>query len=72
MHEIKVVSASAEEASYGVTELWAGGRLIGYTLYEDGDLMLRIEPSSDGSPVVVGVQGLADALAEADRLLALH
>jgi hypothetical protein len=72
MHEIRVVSVSAEEASYGVAELWGEDRLIGYTLYEDDDLMLRIEPPHDGGPVVVGVQGLSDALAEVDRLLALH
>ena len=70
MHEIKVISVSPEEASYGVAELWAGGRLIGYTLYEDDDLCLRIEPPRDGSPAVVSVQALADALAEVDRLLA--
>ena len=72
MHEIRVESVSAEEASYGVAELWTGNTLIGYTLYEDGDLMLRIEPSGDGHPLAVGVQSLTDALAEVDRLLALH
>jgi hypothetical protein len=72
MHEIRVESVSAEEASYGVTELWAGNVMVGYTLYEDGDLMLRLEPSRDGRPMAVGVQSLTDALAEVDRLLALH
>lgn len=72
MHTIRVESLSPEEADHGVTELWADGVLIAYTIYDDGDLMLRIEPRHDGSPVVVGVRGLADALAEVDRLLALH
>ncbi len=72
MHTIRVESLSPEEADHGVTELWADGVLIAYTIYDDGDLMLRIEPSHDGGPVVVGVRGLADALAEVDRLLALH
>lgn len=72
VHEMKVISVSPEEASYGVAELWAGGRLVAYTLYEEEDLVLRIEPPKDGGPVVVGVQGLTDALAEVDRLLALH
>jgi len=72
MHEIKVESVSAEEASYGVTELWVDGALIAYTLYEDGDLMLRIEPSHDGGPVVIGVRGLTDALTEVSRMLAGH
>ena len=70
MHEIRVSIVSAEEASEGVAELWAGGELIAYTHYEDGDLMLRIEPRRDGGPVVVGAHSLAAALAEADRLLA--
>jgi hypothetical protein len=70
MHEIQVNVVSAEEASFGVAELWSGDRMIGFTLIEDGDLALRIEPCPD--PVVVGAHALARALAEADRLLALH
>jgi hypothetical protein len=72
MHEIRVESVSAEEASYGVVELWAGDVQIGYTLYEDGDLMLRIEPSRDGRPLAIGVRSLTTALAEVDRVLAHH
>jgi hypothetical protein len=72
MHEIDVETVSPEEASYGVAELWAGGQLIAYTHLDDGDLMLRIEPRDDGSPVVLGVRGLTDALAEVNRLLALY
>jgi hypothetical protein len=72
MSEIRVVSVSAEEASYGVAELWAEDHLIAYTLYEEGDLMLRIEPPRDGGPVVVGVRSLTDALAEVDRVLTGH
>jgi hypothetical protein len=72
MHEIDVTSVSPEEASYGVAELWVGGQLIAYTHYDDGDLMLRIEPRHDGAPVEVGVHGLTDALAEAARQLAQY
>ncbi len=71
MHEIRVSTVSPEEASYGVAELWAGDELIAYTVFEDGDLMLRIDPRPDGAPVEVGVHSLAAALAEANRLLAL-
>jgi hypothetical protein len=39
-------------------------------LIEEGDLTLRIGPSADG--VVLGAHALAEALAEANRLLALH
>jgi len=70
MHEIKVESLSAEEVEHGVTELWIDGALFAYTIYEEGDLMLRIEANRDGGPVVIGVRGLSDALAEVDRVLA--
>ena len=72
MHEIHVSVVSAEEASYGTAELWAGGRLIGFTRLDDGDLMLCIEPHHDGSAVVVGAHSMAEALAEANRLLARY
>jgi hypothetical protein len=48
------------------------GRLIGYTRLADGDLMLRIEPDHDGNAVEVGAHRLAEATAEANRLLALY
>jgi hypothetical protein len=70
LHDIHVSVVSAEEASLGVAEFWAGDRMIGFTLVEEGDLTLRIEPCPDG--VVVGAHALAEALAEANRLLALH
>ena len=69
LHDIHVSVVSAEEASLGVAEFWAGDRMIGFTIVEEGDLTLRIDPSPDG--VVVGAHALAEALAEADRLLAL-
>jgi hypothetical protein len=67
MHEIHVSVVSPEEAADGTAELWSSGRLIGFTHLEDGDLMLRMEAG-----VVVGAHGLADAIAEANRLLALY
>jgi hypothetical protein len=70
MHDIHVNVVSAEEASLGVAEFWSGDRMIGFTLVEEGDLTLRIGPSPDG--VVVGAHALAEALAEANRLLAAH
>jgi hypothetical protein len=72
MHEVHVSVVSPEEASYGVAVLWSGSRLIGFTHYDDGDLMLRIEPRDDGAAVEIGAHGLAEALAEADRLLASY
>jgi hypothetical protein len=68
MHEIKVMTISAEEAEHGVAELWAGGQQIAYTLLDDGELKLRFEPRHDGTPVVVGLRSLTDALAEVQRL----
>jgi hypothetical protein len=46
--------------------------LIGFTQFDDGDLMFRIEPRADGAAVVIGAHGLADALAEANRVLASY
>jgi hypothetical protein len=69
-HEIHVIVVSPEEASFGVAEFWSGDRQIGFTCLEDGELTLRIGPSPDD--VVVGARALAEALAEAKRLLAVH
>jgi hypothetical protein len=43
--------------------------LIGYTLLEDSDLMLHIEPRRDHTAVVVGAHSLAQALGQANNLL---
>jgi len=69
-HDIHVIVVSPEEASFGVTEFWSGDRQIGVTCIEDGELTLRIGPSHDD--VVLGTQALAEALGEANRLLALY
>ncbi len=70
LHDIHVSVVSAEEASLGVAEFWSGDRMIGFTRVEEGDLALRIGPNPDG--VVLGAHALADALVEANRLLALY
>jgi hypothetical protein len=70
LHDITVTVVSAEEASFGVAEFWAQNRLIGFTRLEDSELTLRIVPSPDD--VVLGTRPLADALAEANRLLARY
>jgi hypothetical protein len=69
MHEIHVSITSPEAADYGVAELWAADELIGYTILQDNDLMLRIEPRRDRTAVVVGAHSLAEALTRAGRLL---
>ena len=56
MHEIRVTVTSAEAADYGVAELSAAGESIGFTILEDGDLMLHIEPRRDHAAVVVGAE----------------
>ena len=70
LHDIHVSVVSAGEASLGVAEFWSGDRLIGFTRIEDGDLALRIGPTADG--MVLGAHALAEALAQANRLLALY
>jgi hypothetical protein len=67
MHDIHVTVVSSDEAADGTAEFWSGGRMIGFTHLEDGDLMLRLEAG-----VVVGAHSLADAIAEANRLLAVY
>ena len=72
MHEIRVAVVSPEEASHGVAELWAGAELIGYTRFEDSDLVVHIEARRDGGPVVLGAHSLALALARAAEALAQY
>jgi hypothetical protein len=72
VHEIQVSVISAEEQFNGIAELWAGDELIAFTHYEDGDLMLRIEPRPAGVGVVVGAQALVSAIAEANRRLSMY
>ena len=69
LHDIEVIVVSPEAASFGVTEFWSGDRQIGFTRIEDSELTLRIGASHDD--VVLGAHALAEALAEANRLLAL-
>ncbi len=68
-HELNVNVVSPEEAEYGTAEFWAGDTLFGFTRLEDGELVLRIEPRSDGGAVVVNAHSLAEALARAKQLL---
>ncbi len=68
-HELEVSVVSPEEAEFGTAEFWAGDRLFGFTRLEDGELVLRIEPRSDGGAVVVSAHSLAEALARAKQLL---
>jgi hypothetical protein len=69
MHEVRVSIMSPEAAENGVAELWAADKLIGYTILEDTDWMLRIEPRRDRTPVVVGAHSLAQAISRARHLL---
>jgi hypothetical protein len=68
-HELHVNVISPEEADYGIAEFWTGERLFGFTRLEDGELVLRIEPPSDGGAIVVSAHSLAEALARAKQLL---
>jgi hypothetical protein len=68
-HEVTVRVVSPEEADYGVAEFWLADELLGFTRLEDGELVLRIEPRSDGGAVLVNAHSLAAALAQAKTLL---
>jgi hypothetical protein len=67
--KLEVSVVSPEEAEYGTAEFWVGDKLFGFTRVEDGELVLRIEPRSDGGAVVVSAHSLAEALARAKQLL---
>jgi hypothetical protein len=69
MHEINVSVAGPEAADFGVAQFSVAGESIGYTLLDDGDLMLHIEPRRDQAAVVVGARSLAQALIQACQLL---
>jgi hypothetical protein len=69
MHDISVSIMSPEAADRGVAELWSAGELIGHTILDDSDLMLRIEPRHDRAPIVVGAHSLAEAITRATHLL---
>lgn len=69
MHEIRVSVVSPEAADHGVAELWSAGELIAYTILDDSDLMLRIEPRLDRAAVVVGARSFAQAISQAEHLL---
>jgi hypothetical protein len=68
-HQITVRVISPEEADHGVAEFWLGDDLFGFTRLEDGELVLRIEPRSDGAAVIANARSLADALAQAKTIL---
>jgi len=68
-HQLHVSVVSPEEAEYGTAEFWAGDRLFGFTQVDEGELVLRIQPQSDGGAVVVNAHSLAEALARAKKLL---
>jgi hypothetical protein len=70
LHDIHVNVVSAEEHRSAWRSSGQADRMIAFTRIEDSDLTLRIEPSPDG--VVLGAHALAEALARANRLLAIH
>jgi len=72
MHEIQVRTISSEEAEHGVAELWRDGEQIAFTHLDRGELVLRISPRSDGTPLVIEVRSLRNALAAVDRSLASY
>jgi hypothetical protein len=70
MPRISVVSVSPEEIANGITEFWCGSELMAFTIIDEGELQLRIEPRSDGLPWRIETSSLAEGLAEASRQLA--
>jgi hypothetical protein len=69
---IDVVTVSLEQAEAQIAEFWVGGVLFAQTLPDIGQLVLRIEPRSDGRPWDVSFRELRRALDRAAELLALQ
>ena len=69
MREIEVRVVSLQEADHETAEFWLGDQLFGFTQLQEGELVLTIAPSNDGSAVSVNAHSVHDALAEAKRLL---
>jgi hypothetical protein len=69
---IEVLVASLEEAEAGIAELWIGGTQFGHTLLREGELVLRIEPRSDGQAWEVDLHALRRSLDRALELLRIR
>jgi hypothetical protein len=72
MPRISVISVSPEETSNGITEFWCGSELMAFTIIDEGELQLRIEPRADGLPWRIETGSLAAGLAEAARKIAAY
>jgi hypothetical protein len=72
MTEISVVVTGPEEAYNYEAEFWCANELLGVTVLYEGRLHLRIEPRPDGSPWLMDVARLEQALAEAEQRLAAY
>jgi hypothetical protein len=72
MTEVRVIVASAEEASDGNVEFWCGPDLLAITVIHDGRLHLRVDPRRDGEPWLIDTTSLAAGLAEATRDIAAY
>lgn len=70
MQKIDVITISTEEIEHGVAELWTAGRQVAFTYLDEGELKLWLNPLQDGSPFVVGLKDLTDALSEVHHVLA--
>jgi hypothetical protein len=69
---VHVSVVSPEEAYNGNAELWCGDELLGLTILDDGQLKLRIETRTDGTPWLIDTLSLARGLSEAVRQLAAY
>jgi hypothetical protein len=70
MPPVRVIVASAEEASDFNAEFWIGAELMAVTVLYDGRLHLRIVPRPDGEPWLIDTTSLALALDSAARQIA--
>jgi hypothetical protein len=69
-HDVEVVVLSPESAQDGVAEFHSHGRMIGFTLLRDGELVLLLTAEcSELQPMEVNAHSLMAALLHAKELL---
>jgi hypothetical protein len=60
---------SPEAADHGYAEFWVGRERVAFTMLADGEVVLRIDPRPDGTPVLMNAHSMAARLEHAAALL---
>jgi hypothetical protein len=69
LHDVTVTVISPEAAQDGVAEFRCRGRLIGFTVLREGELVLQLTADSGDEPLQINAHSFMEALLEAKSLL---